>query len=61
MAKTIMVTGNLGYIGSTMVPFLTDEKGARKCALKGMVRSNYLSSSLKKSRKEAKKQKESSM
>ncbi len=27
MAKTIMVTGNLGYIGSTMVPFLTDEKG----------------------------------
>ena len=27
MSKTIMVTGNLGYIGSTMVPFLTDEKG----------------------------------
>lgn len=27
MAKTIMVTGNLGYIGSTMVPFLTEEKG----------------------------------
>lgn len=24
MAKTIMVTGNLGYIGSVMVPFLTD-------------------------------------
>lgn len=27
MAKTIMVTGNLGYIGSTMVPWLTEEKG----------------------------------
>ena len=27
MAKTIMVTGNLGYIGSVMVPFLTDERG----------------------------------
>lgn len=27
MAKTIMVTGNLGYIGSVMVPFITDEKG----------------------------------
>lgn len=27
MGKTIMVTGNLGYIGSVMVPFLTDEKG----------------------------------
>lgn len=27
MAKTIMVTGNLGYIGSTMVPFLTEERG----------------------------------
>ena len=26
MPKTIMVTGNLGYIGSVMVPFLTDEK-----------------------------------
>lgn len=27
MAKTIMVTGNLGYIGSVMVPWLTNEKG----------------------------------
>lgn len=27
MALTIMLTGNLGYIGSTMAPYLIDEKG----------------------------------